>query len=107
MAELGTAVNGIWDTDESTGEVATERNGKYIERTGERNREAREGRGRRKGSESYLFIYLFLRPGVFMSAGRVIRRKLGVSVWGESCVRISSVLFVDQLVHFFTAFFAV
>ena len=69
MAELGTAVNGIWDTDESTGEVATERNGKYIERTGERNREAREGRGRRKGSESYLFIYFCGRVYLCQLAG--------------------------------------
>ena len=54
MAELGTAVNKIGDTGESTGEVVGERRAKYIGRTGggrERNREAREGRGRRKGSE--------------------------------------------------------
>jgi hypothetical protein len=72
------------------------------ERTGEttdRDRgRARERAGEGGGRINYLIIFI---PGVFMSAGRVIRgereREFG------SCVHI---LFVDQLVHFFTALFA-
>lgn len=70
---VGTAVNEMCDTGESTGEGATERKSKYVGGTGggrERNREAGEGRGGgREARVIYLFIYFCSRVYLCQLAG--------------------------------------